>query len=833
MGTRAWLENLIKDEVLPAVEHSEPTDRGIARLKALNEDLRNIWSERGFTTLIQQQSLMDSLRRAIKDHLGENHFSLNYIKFSTDEYIEINNIKQSRVQQRNEDVKFIDDPNRIVGKAIELLSSPEWSDLAAGLAVVTGRRCAEILSTALFEKASDWSVIFTGALKRRGETQILSFEIPTLAKSDLVIRALANVRKALPDAIAMDARTVNSKYEPSVIRASDRHFDGLVPLRAGKDNLYTHLFRAIYATIATFWYCPPNVNDVEFRAAIQGHYQILDEQNPELKRSIATSRHYSDYEIADGVIAAHCGKRKGVKLGNPGVTVIETFKKFVTPSEQPTIVESTGDKKHLSTIRVYRESKPKLEKILAFFGLSGDSGNQAERFDQFLHLLEQKLDYINPKDNNDPPQRDNNDPNLNKIDWSGRGSQPQPTPSPIAQTHSILETPSLTRTQSTPKQDPVNSTQQQNNNVTEIGLITTQAHSTPLESKLDQLIDVMTLFVNSQISSQQAIEPLPNRGEPPSSKTSHLTTENAITDSSIKPTPTIDAVEPFLAIERAIDEIIAYNNTPGLLHDHKWAITINAVKLLVAELTRSQRLIEKIITARKDSINAHHQQHSLDPTKHNHRHKRKRRIVDVIAPITVSSLSNKSEERSPTQLQHQSQLIIQEPINEAPITEPSPNTHPITEPSPTAHSITQSQPTAQAQPSFIELASKFLESNDPWCKLTGLIALTGASPDNLLKLFVLKGIKDSHTIWYTLQLHPVDTPYHQLVTLVDANEVWETIALLRSHREIKPYLDTHTGKQVNAYVRERIADWLGQLGVESYSIAIEEYLQIVNGPLSS
>ncbi|WP_041934240.1 hypothetical protein [Gloeothece verrucosa] len=112
--------------------------------------------------------------------------------------------------------------------------------------------------------------------------------------------------------------------------------------------------------------------------------------------------------------------------------------------------------------------------------------------------------------------------------------------------------------------------------------------------------------------------------------------------------------------------------------------------------------------------------------------------------------------------------------------------------------------------------------------MTGLIALTGAAPDNLLKLFVLKGIKDDHAIWYTLQVHPVDTPYYQLVTLVKAKLVWKAIADLRSHSEIKPYIDTHTGGQINAYVRERIADYLGQLGVETYPLAIEQYKEIVN-----
>ncbi len=72
----------------------------------------------------------------------------------------------------------------------------------------------------------------------------------------------------------------------------------LVPLRDGKNNLYTHLFRAVYATIAAHWFCPPTVSDLEFRAYIQGHFKILHETNPEKRTSMAAQRHYWDYKIS-------------------------------------------------------------------------------------------------------------------------------------------------------------------------------------------------------------------------------------------------------------------------------------------------------------------------------------------------------------------------------------------------------------------------------------------------------------------------------------------------------------------------------------------------------
>jgi hypothetical protein len=40
----------------------------------------------------------------------------------------------------------------------------------------TGRRCAEVMKTAVFEYKTPYSVMFTGAFKRRGEPVTLVFE---------------------------------------------------------------------------------------------------------------------------------------------------------------------------------------------------------------------------------------------------------------------------------------------------------------------------------------------------------------------------------------------------------------------------------------------------------------------------------------------------------------------------------------------------------------------------------------------------------------------------------------------------------------------------------
>ena len=73
------------------------------------------------------------------------------------------------------------------------------------------------------------------------------------------------------------------------------------------------------------------------KRAIQGHFAVLDEANPELRRSLAAFRHYSDYEIADAVIAHQGGKRKGIKLGQSGIKPIQMF---AAPGQEETTAQA-------------------------------------------------------------------------------------------------------------------------------------------------------------------------------------------------------------------------------------------------------------------------------------------------------------------------------------------------------------------------------------------------------------------------------------------------------------------------------------------------------------
>mgnify|MGYP002777201699 FL=1 len=533
---------------------------------------------------------MDETRRVLKNRFGPDNFSLDYIKFSREEYIQINDQKQGRVADRNESVQFLDNPDEIVAKAVRLLESPQWCDKAAGLSVLTGRRSSEILSTAIFKKVSQWSVSFTGALKRRGEEVELTFEIPTLTTTDRVITALKEIRQQLPDATNLTAAQVNRLYGQPVARACDLHFAELVPNREGKDNLYTHLFRSIYATIATFWYCPPTVNDTEFKAAIQGHFAVLDEANPELRRSLAASRHYSDYEIADAVIAHHEGKRKGIKLGQSGIKPIQMFAAPTQEAESEQVEPTPQLPRHRgrdrTSLRIWKDDRDRLQAILSQLDISPDYV-QADRLSLFLNWLEDYLAQPAAVERTEPVEQQEEaiaeevtEPDSAQVEAQAPADPPVPQPS-----------------------EEIQGLHQQVNELR--GLI---------EQMQKMMIQPPAPTPANQIKkvdrSIAAANPAPESPTPEQPKTSDRASRygHAPTD-----------------INRAIDAIMAYNDNQPL-HDLKWAISLNTIRSFV----NAPNAIEKVLKERAQELTDHHQKHQLDPAKHNLRHRRKHQISDMI-----------------------------------------------------------------------------------------------------------------------------------------------------------------------------------------------------------
>lgn len=619
MGTRSWLNKQIEQDILPAIAYLNNTPQGRRKAQTLTQDLRDGWAKRGFTQPVQQKPLFDELRRVIRAKFGNDHFSLDYFKLSRDEHFAINQQNQSNARDRQIHQQYLNNPDEIVATAVRLLDSPEWADIAAGLAVLTGRRLNEVLKTAQFSVVSQWVVRFSGALKRQGEEVPLVFDIPTLTTAKRVIQATERLRQITPPAA----------NESKVALASDHHFHQLVPAPHGKTNLYAHLWRSVYCCIATFWYCPKHVDDLLFKAHILGHFETLtqDEQktlaHPQQLNQVklhqrlenfASDRHYRLYEIDDKVIAQYNGQRKGIKLGHSGIQPIEAFTHGL-PQHQPEPMK----RKTPSSLRVWKEDYDAIASLLNNFPGSTQPDKVSNWINWSLEqILKGKLStpasqhqahdnqvtdiHHQAEVHTITPQTDSYSAHpLNPLD-----SPPEPDNPPTEQPHH-------------PADDVLTSAQP------EQSLPSAPVPSAnPLESKLDQLLDVMTLFVQGQMQQQtrekkRAIAPSPSTPTPQPQPESESEPDNPDKPRRYK-TGEADGI-----INNAIDAIIAHNNAHGRLHDDKWAITINGLK----NYCQNQRAIERIVQKRKEEIDQHHAKHQLG-ARHNDRHKRKFKINQVI-----------------------------------------------------------------------------------------------------------------------------------------------------------------------------------------------------------
>lgn len=609
VSMRRWLETLFNKQFFPEISVLENTTADRKTAKRWADWMREQWDKHKLSKLSQQRNLMTEVRTELKQRLGEDHWVLNIMNFTTDEWTIINETANQVVASRNEQQSLIENPQAIVDRAVELLNSHEWADIVAGLAVVSGRRCAELLKTAEFERASQYSVWFTGAVKRRKEAKSLRFEIPTLVAAEQVITALKTIRGCV-DTRELTNLEINNRYSAAVARVCDLTYADLVPHRAGRDSLYTHLFRTIYARIATHWYAPPEVADIEYMAAIQGHYLILDKENPELRRSLASTRHYNDYKIGNG--KGNIDGRQGIKIGEPGVTVLQAFRVRETdPIEEVDAMGDADGKRERSSIHIYRDEKERWQAL--FEGITGE--NQQQKMSALLATLEARME----------------GGRMGQTELSQLGLLAEQFVNALK----LLKGAALIRclcqrevmlleifhageyltfyqdaiakairAGELPLKDGV--TAYRDSFIKEGVQYETRTHYA-LKFLADLEFDVGNVEP----------EPVAIEGTEPSFKAkADTTTEPALSKKKQTKTGRPKSAEAEARVQEVIDAIMAYNNAPGRTRDEMWAINGSSIKQLRSS---NQSLIKRVILSNKDTLDEHHQKNGLGK-RHNLAH---------------------------------------------------------------------------------------------------------------------------------------------------------------------------------------------------------------------
>jgi hypothetical protein len=274
-GSTKWLKQFIRFYIAEL-------QAGRLSAEAFAEALEQEFASLMLNTPAQQKNYRSNVVQAIKVFNPE-HPVIDLVSLSTKQYRILNDQQRERIADR--ETRFItsEAAEAIVERARALIGSAEWSEVGAGLAVLIGRRISEILIST-FSLKSAWSLNFSQMAKRK-ETQDITIEIPTLAPAQEVLAAIQRLQQGLrTDELKLQGlsdrqakQKVNQLYSGAIADKCHEHFSDLVPVRTDKDTLYTHIFRAVYATIAAHWYCPPSVPEHQFKAEIQGHFTITQD----------------------------------------------------------------------------------------------------------------------------------------------------------------------------------------------------------------------------------------------------------------------------------------------------------------------------------------------------------------------------------------------------------------------------------------------------------------------------------------------------------------------------------------------------------------------------
>ena len=227
-------------------------------------------------------------------------------------------MNQNKVPRYRE-IHFLKDPEQIVKVGTKLLTSPDYAEVLSGLIIMTGLKCEQLLKENIIEYKTPYSIKLT----ERNLSDEKVRQLPTLTLADDVVKGFQLIRNTV-ETNHLDTRGINASFLPSIIKVCEEKFKTLVPLSSLNESRYTYLQRSVYGTIATHWYCPPDISPIDYLAYIYGQETILEGKGKVAKENLAINLHYFDYQI--GINRKNVDKRLGIKLNEKGVAVLDKFK---------------------------------------------------------------------------------------------------------------------------------------------------------------------------------------------------------------------------------------------------------------------------------------------------------------------------------------------------------------------------------------------------------------------------------------------------------------------------------------------------------------------------
>ena len=153
-----WLQQALT-ELLPQVWELTTESPGweeIASQWAAQID--QLFEQKKLTTPGQQKNRRTDIANALRT-IDPNHPVIPFVLLPSEVYTQLNNEQASRLNTRENKFFSTQQANELVERAIQLLDSDEPDEVAAGLAVLVGRRISEILISG-FKPKTAYSLLF-------------------------------------------------------------------------------------------------------------------------------------------------------------------------------------------------------------------------------------------------------------------------------------------------------------------------------------------------------------------------------------------------------------------------------------------------------------------------------------------------------------------------------------------------------------------------------------------------------------------------------------------------------------------------------------------------
>jgi len=207
-------------------------------------------------------------RKGLANHLSVDVRAILTIPQNLQNKIEKRYTK--KVAKRHKKLISIKNNEVMIQKAVELLESKKWFEIAAGLCLLTGRRATEVLKTAKLTNCdnSQSKAFFKGQLKSKGlDKSKEKYPIYILGDSKNKCKDALKKLRAVLDCKKLSNYETGIKYNSQLNKTVKKYYSKYVKI----DGLSSHTLRNVYSVICIKEFKKDYQTRNSFLANILGH----------------------------------------------------------------------------------------------------------------------------------------------------------------------------------------------------------------------------------------------------------------------------------------------------------------------------------------------------------------------------------------------------------------------------------------------------------------------------------------------------------------------------------------------------------------------------------